>query len=464
MKVLNEKFESQYQEYEDQQKQLRRGMKIKKAKDELNRPQIFEIRYVTQNTPAQKAIISIMVTENLLKTYKEAVFKPYLHAKDVEIYDTCLNLFSGFPHRDVLADESITTELYLNSDIFANFKNKLCNGVIEPTSFEYVDNYLAHMIQKPFELPNAMVIMSGSQGTGKDLFISFIESMIGSDLVVQIDKMESLLQNFNTSIAQKLLTKVNEISDKGVHIDKHDQLKEKICSKYLTIEPKGFDKYQVDHVSRYIGFSNKDNILNVEKDDRRFMMIKTVNDMANNIPYHTNIKKQMDDINMIRSAFKYYATKDISGYKPMIIPHTVYKAEQKMASLPYTLKFLYHYFEEHMVKDNYLEKQAEEIYTEYINWCVKMGNSTRVPRLTMVKDFEGIGLEQTRVTGKDRMRKKGFVATKDEIEKLFKKYLKDDTLKMPIMKFVETGDNQTTNPNVIDNYKKPPKYLSGSRN
>ena len=95
-----------------------------------------------------------------------------------------------------------------------------------------------------------------------------------------------MLKNFNSSIAKKLLTKVNEISDKGVHIDKHDQLKEKITCKYLTIEPKGFDSYQLDHVSRYIGFTNKDNILNIEESDRRFMMIKTENDMANNIPYH----------------------------------------------------------------------------------------------------------------------------------------------------------------------------------
>lgn len=481
VKVLNDNFESQYQEYEEQQKQLRRGMKIKKAKDELNRPQIFETRYVTQDTPAQKSIISIMTIENLLKTYKEAVFKPYLHVKDVKVYDDCLNLFSGFPHSDVLTDESITPELYLNSDIFANFKNKLCNGEKELSSFEYVDNYVAHMIQKPFERPDTMIVLSGSQGTGKDLFISFIQSMIGSNLVVQIDKMESLLQNFNTSIAQKLLTKVNEISDKGIHIDKHDQLKEKITCEFLTIEPKGFDKYQIDHVSRYIGFSNKDNILNVESSDRRFMMIKTVNDMANNVPYHTQIKKQMDDINMIRSAFKYYATKDISEYQPRIIPNTVYKADQKMASLPYTLKFLYHYFEEHIVpfdfyidveskysskrvetKEQTLTKQSEELYTDYVNWCVKMGNSTKVPRLTMVKDFEGLGLVQERVTGRDRTRKQGFVTTRTAIEKLFQDYLRDKTLKMPIME-KETTESTTTNPNVIDNHCNKPKLLGGSR-
>jgi len=480
VRVLNEDFETQYEKYEEQQKGLKRGMKIK-AKDQLDRPQIFERRCVAKDVGRELSIVTIMSEKHLLKTYRQAVFKPYLHVKDVKIYDDCLNLFSGFPHSDVLADKSITTELYLKSDIFSNFKNKLCNGEKEPSSFDYVDNYVAHMIQKPFERPDSMVVLSGSQGTGKDLFVSFIQSMIGSNLVVQIDKMESLLQNFNTSIAQKLLTKVNEISDKGIHIDKHDQLKEKITCEFLTIEPKGFDKYQIDHLSRYIGFSNKDNILNIENSDRRFMMIKTVNDRANDVPYHTQIKKQMDDINMIRSAFKYYATKDISEYNPRIIPTTDYKSDQKMASLPYTLKFLYHYFEEHIVpfdsyidveskysskrvetKEQTLTKQSEELYTEYVNWCVKMGNSTKVPRLTMVKDFEGLGLVQERVTGRDKMRKLGFVTTRTAIEKLFQKYLRDDTLKMPIME-KETTEKTTTNPNVIDNHCNKPRLLSDSK-
>ena len=452
VRVLNENFEAEYKEYEDQQKGLKRGMKIK-AKDELKCPQIFEKRNVAEDVGREKSIVNIMTKRNLLRKYTQVVFQPYLHAKDVELYDDCLNMFTGFPHSDVLADDSITPELYLKSCVFANFRDRLCNGKNEPKSFEYVDNYIAHMIQKPSELPDSMIIFSGQQGTGKDMFVSFIEAMIGSNLVVQIDKMESLLASFNKLMAHKLLTRVNEISDKGIHIDKHDQLKEKITCKYLLVEPKGFDKYEIDHVSRYIGFSNKENILNVESSDRRFLMIKTVNDMAHNNIHHAPIKKEVVDINIVRSAFKYYATKDISEYKPQILPVTAYKNEQKMASLPYTLKFLYHYFEEHIVPEETISKQSEDLYTDYINWCIKMGNQTRVPRLTMVKDFEGLGLDQSRVSN-GKTRKQGFVLTRTNIEKLFQKYLRDDTLKMPIMELEEKQPNNQppTNPNVMEDH------------
>jgi hypothetical protein len=326
------------------------------------------------------------------------------------------------------APEGITSTLYENSLIFKNFKEKLCNGIKEPTSFEYVDNYIAHMVQKPSERPDSMIILSGKQGTGKDLFISFIEAMIGQDNVVHIDKMESLLKNFNSSIAKKLLTKVNEISDKGIHIDKHDQLKEKITCKYLTIEPKGFDSYQLDHVSRYIGFTNKDNILNIEESDRRFMMIKTVNDMANNISYHTEIKNEMDNINMIKSAFYYYATKDISKYSPRIIPTTEYKNEQKINSLPYSLKFLYYLYETQT--SQVYKKHVEDIYADLLNWNMKMGNTKNTLRINMVKDFERLGLEKKRFKIND-MSKDGFSFTYDKLQECFKEYIQDKNLILP---------------------------------
>jgi hypothetical protein len=429
IRLLHHAFEDEFNDYKDQQKDIKRGIKFKK--DEIIEcPKIFRYRNVTADTPYEKSIISTMMLTNLFKTYRSAVFEPYLYSDDVKVYDDCLNLFTGFPHCDVLTDDSINSDLYTNSLIFENFKNKLCNGIKEPTSFDYVDNYIAHMIQKPSQKPDTMVILSGKQGTGKDLFISFIESMIGIDNVIHIDKMESLLKNFNTSIARKLLTKVNEISDKGVHIDKHDQLKEKITATYLTIEPKGFDSYQLDHVSRYFGFSNKDNILNIEESDRRFMMIKTENDMANNVPYHTEIKEEMDNINMVKSAFKYYATKDISSYQPRIIPNTEYKSDQKINSLPYTLKFLYYLFEETVISSNEYRGHADTIYADFLNWNTKMGNHKPVPRLNMVKDFERLGLVKERIKIKDTQ-KTGFKTSYDTLQTLFRTYLKDVSLTLP---------------------------------
>lgn len=429
VRVINPEFVKFAEEYFEQQDLIKSGVKIP-LKKILRLPKNF-IDYNISYGPAPNTLMGCMMMGNRLTTYRKAIFKPYLYPEETLAYQKDLNLFRGFPHFDTLKDESASIDLYLNSTIFKNFKEKLCNGIIEPSSFDYIDNYFAHMIQKPSERPDSMVIFSGAQGTGKDLFISFVESMIGTDKVIQIDTMATLLKNFNVSIARKLLTKVNEISDKGVHIDKHDQLKEKITCKFLTIEPKGFDSYQIEHVSRYIGFSNKEKILTIENTDRRFMMVKTVNDMANNIPYHTLIANEMDDIDMIRSAFKYYATKDISAYQPRIIPSTEYKSEQKIESLPYTHKFLFNLFED-VVKPGEIKymKFAEDIYSDFLSWNIKMGNHKPVPRLCMVKDFERLGLVQERLQI-NNVRKTGFRTTLADLQILFRTYLRDIDLVLP---------------------------------
>lgn len=405
-------------------------------------PSMHTYKPVIKSTQYVESIIDNMMTNNLFKTYRSAVFEPYLYKHDVKIYDDCLNIFNGFAHRDSLDDTScdtkchskVTTELYLNSLIFANFRDKLCNGVNEPSSFEYFDNYIAHMIQKPFERPLVMIVLSGSQGTGKDMFIEFLESLIGMEYVVHIEKMETLLKNFNKCLERKLLTKINEIADKGIHIENHNILKGIITCKTILIEPKGIDSYSISHYSRYIGFSNNEDILKVENTDRRFMMIKTVNDMANDISYHNKIADNMKDISIIRSAFKYYATKDISGYKPTIIPNTSYKGEQKINCLPYTLKFLYYLGEEEKIDPSEGTKSyknhMENIFCDYIDWCTKMGNNKTVPRLTMIKDFERLGLVKQRIQT-DGGRKLGFNITYNELQDLFRIYLKDPTLILP---------------------------------
>jgi len=433
IRILNNCFPHQLDIYKQQQQKIKHGEKIPDKKL-LSIPSMYIYKQVTKSTQCEESVIDNMMTNNLFTTYRSAVFEPYLYKDDVKIYNDCLNIFNGFAHIDSLDDSKVTSELYLNSLIFSNFRDKLCNGINEPSSFEYFDNYIAHMIQKPYERPLVMIVLSGEQGTGKDLFIEFLESLIGMEYVVHIEKMETLLNNFNKCLERKLLTKVNEIADKGIHIEKHNILKGIITCKTIQIEPKGIDPYTISHYSRYIGFSNNEDILKIENTDRRFMMIKTKNDMANNVPYHNKIMDNMKDISIIRSAFKYYATKDISGYKPAIMPITTYKSEQKIHSLPYTLKFLYYLGEEGKIDPSDQTKSyknhMENIYSDYIDWCTKMGNTRSVTRLIMIKDFERIGLVKQRIQT-DGERKLGFNITYNELQDLFRIYLKDPTLILP---------------------------------
>lgn len=426
--VINEDFEKELEAYTAQQEVIASGIVIN-PKKLLLYPSFKDQVETCKDRLDHKSIITNMMNTNIFRTARKAVFEPYM-LKDISNTGNsdCLNMFSEFLHLDTLHDNKCKIDNYLNSQLFMNFKMKLCNYSEEPQAFEYIDNYIAHMIQKPSERPDVMIIFSGSQGTGKDCFITFIESLIGNTNTLHIPSMDILLKNFNTSQANKLLVKINEISDKGMNKEKHELLKDKITSTYSRIEPKGKDAFDVDHCARYFGFSNKENILNIENSDRRFMMIKTANDMANNILYHKTIYNEMKNIDIIKSAFKYYATKDISDYTTRIIPDTKYKTSQKIDSLSLTLKFLYNIFEEE--KSDLIKIHTDNIYCKFQSWCVASGNTTIVNKQTMTKDYEKLGLIESRILI-DKHKKLGYKIEYEELQELFRVFLKNKDMILP---------------------------------
>jgi hypothetical protein len=429
--ILNEDFIEELEAYRQQQKIIQDGKKISKD-DYLPYPPIKKLKFITRDYPGRPSIISNMLEKNIFTSARKAIFQPYLLPPKINEQSDCLNLFTEFQHLDTLEDSTVSIDTYLNSSVFSNFRDYLCNFKQEPDVFHYIDNYIAHMIQKPDERPDKMIIFSGAQGTGKDRFMSFLESLIGPMNTLHVPSMDSLLDKFNMSQANKLLIKVNEISDKGDHRSKHELLKEKICAEYISVQPKGKDTFQLEHCSRYFGFSNKDNILNIENTDRRFVMVKTNNDMADVEIHHSIIYKDSKKLDIIRSAFKYYATKDISQYKIRIIPDTQYKTEQKIDSLPTTLKFLQNIFEEspHVNIVEGINIHTDDIYCKFQSWCSKTGNNKIVNRQTMVKDFEKLQVIQQRILV-NKIRKLGYIIEYDLLQINFRNYLKNKDFILP---------------------------------
>lgn len=416
VQVINEKYLDELKEYNKLNEKERKKLKMEEPSD------FYEIMLADGAKPS---IVENMNKLSRLKILNKPVFVPYLY-KDEEMlknYKDCLNLFMGFPHK---VSSEINTDLYKNSKLRENLRKYLCNGDTEPKNFEYIEKHTAHMIQKPSELSLVCILMVGAQGTGKDLWMSLLSKIIGLEYYLDIGNMDSFFKNFNTNQKCKLLTKLNEISDKGSTKEKHDQLKHKITQPQIEIEPKGIDSFFVDHHSRYYGFSQNENIVIVEHTDRRFFMIKTNNDMANNLPYFAEIVKELGDIEMIKSCFNYYATLHIEGFVPMNFPSTQYKDEQKIQCLPNSFKFIYYIFFE--TEETEFSKSKDEIFSDYLSWCMKSNIKARNTQQNFIKDLHTFGLTDKvkKINGKSI---RCINSTRQETEELFKKYLKNPSFK-----------------------------------
>jgi len=399
----------------------------KAGKSGKNKPPV-EFRYVDLVT-----IVDNMFPKNLMTTYNKPIFKPYLNKNDKEAnldkYKDCLNLFNGF----AFTKNDVSIELYKNSHIRENLRKYLCNGDVEPDNFKYIEKHTAHMIQKPYERSDMAILMVGQQGTGKDIWTNFLSKLIGLEYYLDVANIDNFFKNFNANQQKKLLTKLNEISDKGVHFEKHNVFKEKITALQVCIEPKGFESYNVDHLSRYYGFSQSESIVNVEHSDRRFFMIKTNNSMANNANYMKPILEELNNAELLQSAFNYYATLNIEKFNTRVFPNTTFKDEQKIQSLSNSHKFLYHLFEE--TPNKRYKKHSEEVYVDFISWCTKMGISQKylVNRLNFFKSLSDLNIVEKRITINDK-KKNGIDITSEMLEIAFRKYMKNDEFELKIYK------------------------------
>lgn len=399
-----------------------------KEKKKAKEPVQYIFNYIAHTNQSLGGILNEMYANSEIDNKNNICFIPYLQKDKMKAernYKDCLNLFTGFAYDD--ESESDAGYRWLNSRTRYNLQNYLCAG--DEEFFNYFERYIAHMIQYPKDIPGIMVIFSGAQGTGKDLLVEFLANMIGNNLYLGIGKMADLFSNFNSNHQGKLLVRINEISDKGIQFEKHDELKNLITATKVRIEPKGIDAYEHEHFSRYIGFSNKSNIIQLENSDRRMAMITTDDSMTGNKnrDYFLPILEEKKDPLMLRSAFEYFANLSLDKFNIRNIPQTDYRKAQKITSLPTSLKFMLEIFEHS--KSNEIKLHLKDLYPQYLSWCASEGITKNCIKKTFASDLDKLGLERKRVRI-NNSQLLGYNFNHKQVQELFREYLRDDKFEL----------------------------------
>lgn len=419
VRIINEKYLDELQAYT-----LALNIESKKKKKLPEEPVPYNTKILADNTDS--SITGQMFLKNTFKSYSKPIFQPYLLEDNSRLknYKNCLNLFTGFPFK---IKSRVSTDLYKNSLLRENVRKYLCNGDTEPENFDYIEKHTAHMIQKPFERVDMAILIIGSQGTGKDLWCNHLSKLIGLEYYLEYAGIKPLFKNFNALQGRKLLTKLNEISDRGDDFENHNLLKEKITAARILIEKKGYDSYYLDNFTRYYGFSQHDNVVIVENTDRRFFMIKTNNEKANNTEYFSKIIKESENIELVQSSFNYYATLDISNFNPRNFPKTKFRDDQKIQSLANHLKFFYYLFENS--SDEY-KKFVSDTFCDYISWATSSNIKVSCNKLNFTKDMQRLGIKTKKIQI-NNVRKDGVIITHESLQQNFRDYMKNPKFVLP---------------------------------
>ncbi|SOB59851.1 conserved protein of unknown function [Pseudodesulfovibrio profundus] len=176
--------------------------------------------------------------------------------------------------------------------IVAHLKDIWCNKNEE--HFRYLINWLAHMLQFPWEKPNVALVIKGGKAAGKTTVFEGILQPILGDLYSKITNQEQIVGKFNSHQVYKLLLVAEEGYWAG---DKHAEgtLKSMITDKCTLVEPKGVDAYETYTYYRLAFVSNETRVVPATMDERRFFAIRVSDEKKMDANYFGPLWEQIEN-------------------------------------------------------------------------------------------------------------------------------------------------------------------------
>ena len=146
---------------------------------------------------------------------------------------------------------------------------------------EYLLSYMAHMVQKPGELPKVGILMQSKQGVGKDLLFEELlgKKIRGRGLMHCSAQSEDYFGRFDNAAVNKLLCIHDEVVGRDM-ARTAGLIKESITAELPGLEEKGLKKVQLRNFVRWIYLTQATQALLLDTPERQLMVCKCDNSMA----------------------------------------------------------------------------------------------------------------------------------------------------------------------------------------
>jgi hypothetical protein len=272
--------------------------------------------------PAKVYVSKEWQEHKLAKQYYDIVFDP--SGKTPKSY---LNLWKGWKVKPMAGDISLFLELVA----------AICDD--HQPSIDYLLDYLAHMVQKPAELPEVVIAMqSDEKGTGKGTLFKTLFSL--TDNYKALNKRDDLIGQFTGHLADAFITALDELVWSGNKQDS-DILKSLISEQFVTINEKHKSLIQVRNYKRVFIASNNKLFAPVDIGDRRFFVVE-VNPRLKHTPgwfkrYNENFLAK-DGPSIL---LNFLMIRDISNFDTRNFPTTRARIDLMKRNLTPVQKFVY---------------------------------------------------------------------------------------------------------------------------
>jgi hypothetical protein len=312
-----------------------------------------------------ESFIKKWLTDPTMRTYEQLVYKPMQ-----EVESKYFNLFQGYDCDAVEGNISVVHEVL----------NLVCNN--EKPVFEYVEKYMAHLLQRPYDKAGiSIIVQSNAEGTGKDSYFDLIGRILGGQYFLNTaSAADSVFSKFNGHWKKALMIKMEELSfmETKAHADK---FKTFITADRICFEDKGQKSITIDNYTRFIGTTNNAVPVIIGTNDRRFVLIRASEARVGDKAYWDKTQKDLHSDATRKAYFHYLMNLDISQFNVRDRPITEYYEEVKESFIPYHAQFFQKKVQS-MPEDSELSWSANDLIEEMkISTSSKFElNQTRIGR------------------------------------------------------------------------------------
>lgn len=232
------------------------------------------------------------------REYNEVAFSP-----NREVDSKTFNLFRGFPMQPKEGDFSIFTTLL----------NILVNH--DKASFDYVEKWLASILQFPFRKTGVAIVIKGKKGVGKDTYFDAVGKLFGKYYLTTSRPEHDLFSRFNSISNMKLLLKLEEANFQ-VNKEFEERFKGMITSGKDVFEKKGKDIIEVDSFSNYVLTTNQHVPVAMTHDERRFVIFQASTEKKGDSQFWRSVYSQLENTSVYEAYLHHLMNIDVSDFNP----------------------------------------------------------------------------------------------------------------------------------------------------
>jgi hypothetical protein len=333
----------------------------------------------------ESSFVDKWLTDKNMRTYDRIDFLP-----KQEVPEGVYNTFKGFEVEKLEPEEE---ELDITESLIYKHLYNICNN--DDKVFDYVLKLLSRKVKNPGKLTNTALLFKSAPGAGKDTFFDYFgKDILGSQYYFNDTKTKLLFGQFNARMENKILCVLNEVSYKQT-IELLEQLKDSITTPINTIEHKGVTPYENKNHITYVMFTNNDNPIKIEVNDRRFVCIKCNDSIANDPKYFDALNKEIESKKYNRAFYDYLLSIDSDNYNfTTNRPETDFNKDLKEMSIPIVSRYLETLlFKNSEQKLKEIELPSIKLFNSYCGYLTENNHKVELTSTSlglMMKKYESI--------------------------------------------------------------------------